>query len=208
MKFLLGIKVVHLYGQNFGYLRTSLKLLSYEFKSINNHLKNHKTVIDLGSGEGLLSAILKFCNPEINFICLDLNLEYVSFIKENNGILHLDSLAADILVVEDLPYGDVYILNDMLHHMKRNSREIFLSKLFQRMKPEGMILIRDVRKSLSLDYFLTKTIDRKLYPFDPLFYMSEDEWLELLSKVTAGSYRLKKSFVGWPSNKLQVLIWK
>jgi 2-polyprenyl-3-methyl-5-hydroxy-6-metoxy-1,4-benzoquinol methylase len=208
MKIFLRINIVRLYGKNFGFLRTILKLLSYEFKSINNHVKNYNTVVDLGSGEGLLSAILKSYNPNIDFICFDLNLEYLGFIEENKPILQLDTFAKDILIVSDLPCSDLYILNDMLHHISENNREVFLSKLIQRINPGGMILIRDVRKSISLDYFLTKIIDQRLYPADPLSYMKKNEWINLLSKVVTGKFRLKKSFFGWPSNKLQVLIWK
>jgi 2-polyprenyl-3-methyl-5-hydroxy-6-metoxy-1,4-benzoquinol methylase len=208
MKIFSFIEIVHLYGKNFGYLRTTLKLLSYEFKSINSYVRNYKTVVDLGSGEGLLSAILKSYNPGINFICLDLNLEYLSFIEENNFILNLNTLDKDILNVSDLPHSDVYMLNDMLHHISRNNHEVFLFNLIQRVNPGGMILVRDVRKSMSLDYFLTKIIDRRLYPLDPLSYMTQMEWLNLMSKVTPRKFRLKKSFFGWPSNKLQVVIWK
>ena len=208
MKIFSFIRIVHLYGKNFGYLRTTLKLLSYEFKSINSYVRNYKTVVDLGSGEGLLSAILKSYNPGINFICLDLNLEYLSFIEENNFILNLNTLDKDILNVSDLPHSDIYMLNDMLHHISRNNHEVFLFNLIQRVNPGGMILVRDVRKSMSLDYFLTKIIDHRLYPLDPLSYMTQIEWLNLMSKVTPRKFRLKKSFFGWPSNKLQVVIWK
>lgn len=208
MKIFSFIKIVYLYGKNFGYLRTILKLLSYELKSINSYVRNYKTVVDLGSGEGLLSAILKLYNPGINFICLDLKLEYLSFIEKNKFILNLNTLDKDILIVSDLPHSDLYMLNDMLHHISRDNHEVFLSKLIQRVNPGGMILVRDVRKSISLDYFLTKIIDHRLYPLDPLFYMTQIEWLNLVSKVTPGKFRLKKSFFGWPSNKLQVVIWK
>jgi 2-polyprenyl-3-methyl-5-hydroxy-6-metoxy-1,4-benzoquinol methylase len=208
MKIFSFIKIVHLYGKNFGYLRTILKLLSYELKSINSYVRNYKTVVDLGSGEGLLSAILKLYNPGINFICLDLNLEYLSFIEENKFVLNLNTLDKNILIVSNLPHSDLYMLNDMLHHISRDNHEVFLSKLIQRVNPGGMILVRDVRKSISLDYFLTKIIDHRLYPLDPLSYMTQIEWLNLVSKVTLGKFRLKKNFFGWPSNKLQVVIWK
>jgi hypothetical protein len=208
MKYKTVIRIFNLYGKNFGYIRTTIKLLSYEFRSLNKELCGSKVIVDLGSGEGLLSAMLKASNPQITFVCVDFKKEFIDFISHNNSVLGMECLNANILNVSSLPHGDFYLLNDVLHHIDSTKREEFLGVLIAQLSVGQKILIRDVRRGCSFDYLLTKNVDKKLYPSDPLSYFNQDDWVELLSNVTKGNFRIKKFFLGWPSNKLQVLIWK
>jgi len=203
-----SFKIFNTYRRKFGFIKTFLKLASYEFSILSSHIGIGNQVVDLGGGEGLLSAFLRTKNTEAKFQVVDSNETFLNFLVTNQDILSLDVKRMDMMDLDDIPEADIYILNDVMHHLPLKNHEKLLKSLLQEKQKTKKIIIRDVIKGKNLDYFLTKNIDKRLYPNDPLEFREFNEWIALLKSLPAKKYEFKKHCKGWPSNKFQMVIWK
>ena len=206
--FLSFLRIYKIFGRRFGFIRTTLKIASYELSNLSSHISDANSVVDLGGGEGLLSAILKSKNPKVSFQVIDLNDSLVDFVLSFREVLSLEVKKLDILNLTSIPDAEIYLLNDVLHHLPYDDQEKLLESLLHKEKSSKKIIIRDVIKGRNVDYFLTKLIDRHLYPEDPLNFRTFPDWLSVLESLSVQKFELRKHFFGWPSNKLQIVIWK
>lgn len=203
-----SFRIFNIYRKKFGFIKTFLKLASYEFSILSGHIDIGNKVVDLGGGEGLLSAFLRTKNTEATFQVVDSNESFLNFLVPNHDVLFLDFKRMDIMDLDDIPEADIYILNDVLHHLPLKDHEKLLKSLLREKQRTKKIIIRDVIKGKNLDYFLTKYVDKRLYPNDPLEFREFNEWIALLKSLPAQKFEFRKHFKGWPSNKFQMVIWK
>ncbi|MBX7180606.1 MAG: MMPL family transporter [Bacteroidia bacterium] len=115
----------------------------------DNYTPFHKLVplsgkiTDIGCGYGFLTWMLSFLSPERKLIGLDYDeskIEVASNISTTSENVSFKS--ADI-VKEDLENSDVFIMADVLHYLTPDEQKLVLQKMFSKLNPNGLIIIRD-----------------------------------------------------------------
>jgi len=111
-------------------------LLNKRFKWMKSYVKNKKTVIELGSGNGCLKRILK----QKNILLTDI-VKYPWIDKK------IDMLKVN-LEKKYINNVDVFIINHSLHHCANPSK--CLNKLSKYLKKGGLILVNEPETSFML----------------------------------------------------------
>jgi hypothetical protein len=158
------------------------------------------------SREGLLSALLKTKLTGVLIYCVEDRNEYLDFLNSEKSRLKLNPIKSSEL--KHISSVDAYIVNDTFHHLSKSSRNKVIIEMYENLDSNGLILIRDVAKGLNLDFLLTKWIDQRLYPSDSIDFLTIEEWENLIREISPRKFQLKRGYFGWPSNKLQIVMWK
>ncbi len=207
MSWILGFaRTLLLYCKTFGFLKTLLKCSSYEFIRIDRLLRDKELVVDFMSREGLLSALLQTKIKGVTIFCVEERKEYLEFLNREKTRLKINPIASS--EPTHISGADAYILNDTFHHLPKSSRNKLIKEMYENLESNGIILIRDVAKGLNLDFLLTNWIDQRLYPSDSINFLTIEDWENLIREVSPRKFQLKRGYFGWPSNKLQIVMWK
>lgn len=101
---------------------------------------NHKKVLELGPGPGLLCNKILKTHPELEYHLVDIQAAKEANIKENlGGIFHVQDLNLDFNT-EELPGDiDLFIANDFLEHIQNPARIVLKAKSI--LNSEGKALI-------------------------------------------------------------------
>lgn len=85
-----------------------------------------------------------------------------------------------------MPESDVFILNDMLHYMSFEYQQELLSKCARRLRPEGMMIVRDGNPSSTRKHRLTRfteLLSTRIFNFnrttEELCFISEAQMREI-----------------------------
>tara|TARA_B100001057_G_C22777534_1_gene922253 strand:- start:63 stop:857 length:795 start_codon:yes stop_codon:yes gene_type:complete len=111
-------------------------LLNKRFKWMSKYIKNKKTIIELGSGNGCLKRILKqkkiMLTDIIKYPWID---KKIDMLKVNLDKKYIDKV-------------DVFIINHSLHHCANPSKCLY--KVSKYLKKDGVILINEPETSFML----------------------------------------------------------
>lgn len=101
---------------------------------------DHKKILELGPGPGLLCNKVLKLNPEIEYHLVDIPAAKEANAKENlGGIFHVQDLNLDFNT-EELPNDiDLFIANDFLEHIQNPARIVLKAKSI--LNPEGYAFI-------------------------------------------------------------------
>jgi 1-acyl-sn-glycerol-3-phosphate acyltransferase len=124
------------------YMRVKVRMeRSYDW--FDRTVPRDASVVDIGCGYGALACMLTMLSDRRRVLGIDYDEEKIavarhSFLKSERT----DFIAADALDVE-LPRADVFILNDVLHYMPFERQDELLARCFERLNPDGMVIVRD-----------------------------------------------------------------
>lgn len=116
------------------YLRK--KILPIEI--IINLIPNDSNILDLGCGKGI---VLKSLKKFKRYVGVDQNISSFKNNKINAEFIKEDCLE---FLKRDLNKFDVFILIDLIHHIKKKEQEIFLKKLLKLMKNGDILIVKDI----------------------------------------------------------------
>jgi 1-acyl-sn-glycerol-3-phosphate acyltransferase len=124
------------------YVRIKLKLeKNYAF--YNEIIPSNARVVDLGCGYGFLVIMLGMISKERKMIGIDYDPEKISVARNvAREMSHIKFNTKDITEGE-LPPGDVYILNDVLHYMPEEMQLMTLDRCMDALRENGMVILRD-----------------------------------------------------------------
>lgn len=106
---------------------------------------NHKTVVDIGGGKGMLLSVLLKVNPHLKGILFDLPNAVTDALTlfSSNGLENRCEIKTGS-AFESIPAGgDIYILSRVLHDWPDEKALIFLRNCRKVIPENGSLLIRD-----------------------------------------------------------------
>lgn len=168
-------------------IKWAIEKRNYEF--YDELIANRKRIFDVGCGYGYLSYYLHYRNSTRNITGLDYDSEKI--LTAQNGIKrngNLQFIESDIrsTVIES---ADVFILNDILHYLKRDEQIELLEKTISILSSDGIILIRDgivEMKNVHKATVFSELLSTRIFKFNKisndLNFLSERDLNEFIQK--------------------------
>jgi 2-polyprenyl-3-methyl-5-hydroxy-6-metoxy-1,4-benzoquinol methylase len=187
-------------------IQTIIKSGLYPILEYKDIFGDCKLILDVGCGEGILANRLsKVLTAEI--IGLDCDKVKIEIAKTAN--LALSNLRFINTPFEDLDndkYYDLVIFNDFLHHKSTKEQFTHLVSARNRLNKDGRVLIRDIAKLSGIDHYLTRKIDRAIYPNDNYQFNNRTQWENLFKSVGLKPIVEFSQRMIWPSNQWNCIL--
>ncbi|SER37874.1 methyltransferase [Natrinema salaciae] len=123
---------------------TSLSMGAAEVFAHEFPWKDHETVVDLGTSEGIVPKRIAEENDHVHAIGADLpRIEpyFQDFAGKSPAADRIEFQAADFFADEPLPAADVYILGHILHDWGLDDKRAILAKVAEAVNPGGAIIV-------------------------------------------------------------------
>lgn len=133
-------------------------------EQIDSYLPKKGTIIDLGSGQGVISKFLtKKTNRQI--IGIDADSKRLPKSEFNN----LKFIQADITkyIIEK---PDCIVISDVLHHIDLDKQGKLLRNIGKSLKSGGVLIIKEIDNGEFIRSRFSRLWDFILYPKDKIFY--------------------------------------
>lgn len=129
------------------YMKVKVKLED-NYTLFDSLLPKKGKITDIGCGYGFLPLMLGLRGEERVILGTDYDSEKIEVAKNcYSKSEHISFEVMDATEAE-LPASDAFVLSDVLHYLTSKDQTILLNKMFSRLNPNGVILIRDGDKDL------------------------------------------------------------
>ena len=137
------------------YIRIKVKM-ERNYRLFNRLIPAQGQITDIGCGFGPLCYMLPMLSEDRDILGIDYDEDKIALAQ--HGWLrneHLQFRHGNALEYP-LPESDVFILNDMLHYMSYEHQRTLLLKCADRLRSQGMIIIRDGNSANTSKHRLTR----------------------------------------------------
>mgnify|MGYP000888981673 FL=1 len=137
------------------YIRIKVKM-ERNYRLFNRLIPAQGQITDIGCGYGPLCYMLSLLSEDREILGIDYDEDKIALAQ--HGWLrneHLQFRHGNALEYP-LPESDVFILNDMLHYMSYEHQRTLLLKCADRLRSQGMIIIRDGNSANTSKHRLTR----------------------------------------------------
>ena len=137
------------------YIRIKVKM-ERNYRLFNRLIPAQGQITDIGCGFGPLCYMLSLLSEDRDILGIDYDEDKIALAQ--HGWLrneHLQFRHGNALEYP-LPESDVFILNDMLHYMSYEHQRTLLLKCADRLRSQGMIIIRDGNSANTSKHRLTR----------------------------------------------------
>ena len=137
------------------YIRIKVKM-ERNYRLFNHLIPAQGQITDIGCGFGPLCYMLPMLSEDRDILGIDYDEDKIALAQ--HGWLrneHLQFRHGNALEYP-LPESDVFILNDMLHYMSYEHQRTLLLKCADRLRSQGMIIIRDGNSANTSKHRLTR----------------------------------------------------
>ena len=137
------------------YIRIKVKM-ERNYRLFNRLIPVQGQITDIGCGYGPLCYMLSLLSEDREILGIDYDEDKITLAQ--HGWLrneHLQFRHGNALEYP-LPESDVFILNDMLHYMSYEHQRTLLLKCADRLRSQGMIIIRDGNSANTSKHRLTR----------------------------------------------------
>ena len=137
------------------YIRIKVKM-ERNYRLFNQLIPVQGQITDIGCGYGPLCYMLSLLSEDRDILGIDYDEDKIALAQ--HGWLrneHLQFRHGNALEYP-LPESDVFILNDMLHYMSYEHQRTLLLKCADRLRSQGMIIIRDGNSANTSKHRLTR----------------------------------------------------
>ena len=137
------------------YIRIKVKM-ERNYRLFNRLIPAQAQITDIGCGFGPLCYMLSMLSEDRDILGIDYDEDKIALAQ--HGWLrneHLQFRHGNALEYP-LPESDVFILNDMLHYMSYEHQRTLLLKCADRLRSQGMIIIRDGNSANTSKHRLTR----------------------------------------------------
>lgn len=197
-------KTINLYrGSGFSEIFSQIRAWDAPFEDIDKLIPKKAEILDLGSGDGLLSNYLALSSNKRNVVGIEMNEKRV--LISPKGLKNVKFKQGNILT-HKLPKTDVYILAHVLHHLpSKIHQEKLLKKIAGVMQKKQKLLILEIDNKPKLKYITTWLTDAFIVPIlfeqkifnKNFYYRNRKEWYNLLDQL-GFKIRIKKVHKGMP----------
>lgn len=124
------------------YIRIKVKM-ERTYLVFNDMIPSKAHVTDIGCGYGMLSFALTLFSDKRTVYGIDYDMDKIevanhSYLRNKRTVFQ----CADATKI-DLPFSDVFVLNDVLHYMERKEQNNLIRKCYSALNPDGCIIIRE-----------------------------------------------------------------
>ena len=182
------------------YFQSIIKHTIIPFNFISDQITENSHVLDIGCGEGILDNYLGVIRPDISLFGCDLDKQKI----ETARLLATTNCSFDCIDFFDLETErqfDLAIVNDMLHHLSYDKQMKFLMKLKHIIKPDGILILKEVDLLDKLDFWITNFFDSKIYPKDDLSFRSVNDWKMFFERCGFELDKVKKVIHPWIASR-------
>ena len=172
------------------YIRIKVKM-ERNYRLFNRLIPAQGQITDIGCGYGPLCYMLSLLSEDREILGIDYDEDKIALAQ--HGWLrneHLQFRHGNALEYP-LPESDVFILNDMLHYMSYEHQRTLLLKCADRLRLQGMIIIRDGNSANTSKHRLTRfteLLSTRIFNFNrttgELYFTTETQLREIA--VTCG----------------------
>ena len=185
------------------YSRIRFSILRQPFlEEIGQYLPRNGRVLDLGSGFGLFSLYFALTAPGRSLIGVELDARRVDCARssaERLGLSNVRYECSDALGWQSSETFDAIYLLDLIHHLPAEAVPEFLERLKMRLRPGGILLIKDVADKPAYKRLFTLFLDRLMVDRDPIRYWPPHELSGLLEDLDFDVARHQmKDFLPFP----------
>lgn len=150
------------------YIRIKVKM-ERKYAFFHRLIPRNAVITDLGCGFGPLAYMLMMLSDERRVLGIDYDADKIAVANRNFARTErIRFVCADVSTC-DLPESDVFLLNDLLHYLPYSSQEQLLLKCVSRLRPGGMVMIRDGDVADTKRHFLTcftELLSTRLFGFN------------------------------------------
>lgn len=174
-------------GKGFTTLYTYLRFWEYpRLVRIETLLPKQGKIIDLGSGLGIFSNYVAAKSPKRQVLAIEFDKGKTELAKnaaKKGKIKNIIFDNKDITKVS-MQNADAIIIMHVFHHLKSfKDQETLLVECVKKLKKGGLLIIDEVDKNYSIQYFLALITDNLLYLGDKFYFRSKDDMINLLNKL-------------------------
>ena len=167
------------------YIRIKVKM-ERNYRLFNRLIPAQGQITDIGCGFGPLCYMLSMLSEDRDILGIDYDEDKIALAQ--HGWLrneHLQFRHGNALEYP-LPESDVFILNDMLHYMSYEHQRTLLLKCADRLRSQGMIIIRDGNSANTSKHRLTRfteLLSTRIFNFNrttgELYFTTETQLREI-----------------------------
>jgi 2-polyprenyl-3-methyl-5-hydroxy-6-metoxy-1,4-benzoquinol methylase len=164
---------------------TALKLRLIPFEEFARHVPKTGTILEVGCGYGYLANYLSLEEPQRRVIGNDTDAPRIEAAKRSiDGRTNISFEAADsrLMPLEGL---DGVVIADVLHHIPYPEQEEVLADLYRKLRPGGILVMRETDKKFRLRYFLFNVVLEWLLYLgkEKLRFRRGSEWARILTSI-------------------------
>ena len=169
-------------GDGYVYAFLRVRWWIADFEGVAKYVPESGTIVDLGCGYGIFANYIAAASPDRNVIGIELSGRKLKY--ADKGLPNARFINDDITRVADLPPCDCILLLDVLHHLNSfEEQESLLRYCKGLLRPNGMILIKDIDKKPLHKFLFTRMVDNLLYPTCSYYYREENDFKALLGRL-------------------------
>jgi SAM-dependent methyltransferase len=128
------------------------------------------TLLDLGSGYGLLTNTAALLRPDLRVVGIERDPGRHAVARQSSlGRTNIDFLLADA-VSSPLPPCDAVIASAFLHHVPFPAQHIVLERIAASLTRQGRLIMLEVPPEPWWKHALGFCLDQVLYPGQPVYY--------------------------------------
>jgi SAM-dependent methyltransferase len=163
------------------------------YEQIADRVPRAGTILDLGSGHGLLSLALALSEPARRIRGIDHDPGRVALARQAAvGLTNLEFATGSLLeaVNKESLRGTVagIVVMDAMHYLSYDEQAHFLAQARNALQPAGILLIRDVDADAGKNFFLNRLHERAMTGLgftraDQLHFRTGRAWLQLFASA-------------------------
>jgi 2-polyprenyl-3-methyl-5-hydroxy-6-metoxy-1,4-benzoquinol methylase len=166
------------------YSRLRFVILRQPFlEEIGQYLPRSGRILDLGCGFGLFSLYFASLEPARRIVGIDRSPRRVERARASARRLGLDNVeyhVADARSWSDGGRYDAAYALDLVHHLPRAGIPEFLRSVRDRLRPGGVLLLKEVEDRPAAKRWFTLALDRLMVGMAPIHYWRAGELVSLL----------------------------
>lgn len=155
------------------------------FERFSQFLPKEGTILEVGCGYGYVSNYLSLESPGRFIVGNDVAIERVRLAEKTIGGRHnIQFLAKDCRDIKRNDFDGV-IIADVLHHVPYPEQEKILVDVYGKLKPGGVLVLRETDKKMRLRYFIFNYLLEWLLYFhtEKLNFRKASEWRRILESI-------------------------
>lgn len=163
----------------FVFLRTIILLA----EEIEKYIPKKGLVYDIGCGYGLTSLYLALRSRERKIVGIDIDKERINIANNNISRPNLSFEIKDLRKSTDIELCDCILMYDLLHHIPYDSQYELLLACKEKLKKNGILLIKEIDNAHKIKLFITYILDKIVTKNAKLYYTSSKKMIDLLKRI-------------------------
>ncbi len=165
---------------------------------ISESLPEVGLIYEIGSGIGVLAHALATESKGRQVVGIDSNQNKIQLAKKSFSLENLKFIRGDAKSYSYKPCAGI-VMSDFLHHISHTEQLNILNKVTQRLKPRGILVVKEIARDDGVFMWLSRLWDLALYPQDRIYYRTRNEWLAVF-KNTGLEVRVRRATHWFPGS--------